>query len=45
MFGAYEIYTFTAHIADIAVTMVRAGVAGAMIGLVVAKDGRSVPAS
>lgn len=45
MYGAYEIYTLTGHIADIAVTMVRAGVAGAVIGMVVAKDGPSVPAS
>jgi hypothetical protein len=45
MYGAYDLNTMTAAIADSVVTMVRAGVAGALIGMVVAKGASSAPAS
>ncbi|MFQ5528917.1 MAG: hypothetical protein ACE5FP_01075 [Gemmatimonadota bacterium] len=45
MYGANDLATMNAHIADIAVTTVRAGIAGALIGMVVAKGGSSAPAS
>ena len=45
MYGANDMATLTGHIADIAVTMGRAGVAGALIGMVVAKGASSAPAS
>ena len=41
MYGAYDMYTMTAAIVDPLVTMVRAGVAGAAIGMFVAKGGSS----
>lgn len=45
MYGANDMGTLTAHLADIVVTMVRAGVAGAVIGMVVAKGGGGAPAT
>lgn len=45
MYGAWDHFTLTAAIADIPVTMIRAGVAGALIGMVVAKGGGGAAAA
>lgn len=45
MYGAQDMATLTGHLGDIVVTMIRAGVAGAVIGMVVAKGGSSAPAT